>query len=193
MQQSVRHATGSLHVSTHHSPRNTTPHHTAPHHATPRRQGKEKNVDEERSILIAGSKRGGKSSVVLRFLDRLTDVPKPTMALEYTFGRRYSLCQLSPSPLPSPSLSLSLSLAPFSLRSQPPPTLQPFLSSDADVLLTMTSILCRPHSNNLGKDIAHLWELGRCHLSPVTCHVSAASIAISHKLVERHAAVQGGV
>lgn len=68
-------------------------------------KGKEKNVDEERSILIAGSKRGGKSSVVLRFLDRLTDVPKPTMALEYTFGRR-------------------------------------------------------PHSNNLGKDIAHLWELG---------------------------------
>jgi len=68
-------------------------------------KGKEKNVDEERSILITGSKRGGKSSVVLRFLDRLTDVPKPTMALEYTFGRR-------------------------------------------------------PHSNNLGKDIAHLWELG---------------------------------
>ena len=53
------------------------------------KQGKEKNVDEERSILIAGSKRGGKSSVVLRFLDRLMDVPKPTMALEYTFGRRY--------------------------------------------------------------------------------------------------------
>jgi hypothetical protein len=37
--------------------------------------------------------------------NRLQDVPKPTMALEYTFGRR-------------------------------------------------------PHSNNLGKDIAHLWELG---------------------------------
>ena len=68
-------------------------------------QGKEKNVDEERTILISGSKRGGKSSVVLRFLDRLQDVPKATMALEYTFGRR-------------------------------------------------------PHSNNLGKDIAHLWELG---------------------------------
>lgn len=68
-------------------------------------KGKEKNVDDERSLLICGSKRGGKSSMVLQFLEMLQDVPKPTMALEYTFGRR-------------------------------------------------------PHSNNLGKDIAHLWELG---------------------------------
>jgi len=68
-------------------------------------RGKEKVADEERSILIAGSKEGGKSSIILRFLDRLQDVPKPTMALEYTFARK-------------------------------------------------------PHTNNVGKDIVHLWELG---------------------------------
>lgn len=67
--------------------------------------GKEKSIDDERSVLIAGTKGGGKSSIVLKFLERLQDTPKPTTALEYTFGRK-------------------------------------------------------PHTNNLGKDIAHIWELG---------------------------------
>ncbi|XP_060943459.1 cytoplasmic dynein 2 light intermediate chain 1 [Limanda limanda] len=41
----------------------------------------------ERSVLLMGSKSGGKTSILLRCLDR--DEPsKPTLALEYTFGRR---------------------------------------------------------------------------------------------------------
>ncbi|ELU13557.1 hypothetical protein CAPTEDRAFT_165957 [Capitella teleta] len=42
---------------------------------------------EEKSILFVGSKNAGKTSIILRFLDK--DEPaKPTTALEYTFGRR---------------------------------------------------------------------------------------------------------
>ncbi|GLD63948.1 cytoplasmic dynein 2 light intermediate chain 1 [Lates japonicus] len=41
----------------------------------------------ERSVFLMGSKSGGKTSILLRCLDR--DEPsKPTLALEYTFGRR---------------------------------------------------------------------------------------------------------
>ncbi|XP_077438030.1 cytoplasmic dynein 2 light intermediate chain 1 [Vanacampus margaritifer] len=41
----------------------------------------------ERTIFLMGSKTGGKTSILLRCLDR--DEPaKPTLALEYTFGRR---------------------------------------------------------------------------------------------------------
>ncbi|TKS85919.1 Cytoplasmic dynein 2 light intermediate chain 1 [Collichthys lucidus] len=41
----------------------------------------------ERSVFLTGSKAGGKTSILLRCLDR--DEPsKPTLALEYTFGRR---------------------------------------------------------------------------------------------------------
>ncbi|KAG7228537.1 hypothetical protein INR49_007711 [Caranx melampygus] len=41
----------------------------------------------ERSVFLMGSKSGGKTSILLRSLDR--DEPsKPTLALEYTFGRR---------------------------------------------------------------------------------------------------------
>ena len=38
-------------------------------------------------MLILGSKNAGKTSMILRFLDR-DEPPKPTTALEYTFGRR---------------------------------------------------------------------------------------------------------
>eukprot|EP00911_Craspedida_sp_UC1_P001356 UC1_evm1s1022 len=44
--------------------------------------------EEERTLLVLGSKRGGKTSLILRFLDRGRDVPKPTTALEYTYGRK---------------------------------------------------------------------------------------------------------
>ncbi|XP_047458536.1 cytoplasmic dynein 2 light intermediate chain 1 [Mugil cephalus] len=41
----------------------------------------------ERTVFLMGSKSGGKTSILLRCLDR--DEPsKPTLALEYTFGRR---------------------------------------------------------------------------------------------------------
>ncbi|KAM7385369.1 hypothetical protein PAMP_001456 [Pampus punctatissimus] len=41
----------------------------------------------ERTVFLMGSKAGGKTSILLRCLDR--DEPsKPTLALEYTFGRR---------------------------------------------------------------------------------------------------------
>ncbi|XP_070697416.1 cytoplasmic dynein 2 light intermediate chain 1-like [Pempheris klunzingeri] len=41
----------------------------------------------ERTVFLIGSKAGGKTSILLRCLDR--DEPsKPTLALEYTFGRR---------------------------------------------------------------------------------------------------------
>ncbi|CAH1792548.1 unnamed protein product [Owenia fusiformis] len=43
--------------------------------------------NEEASILFVGSKNSGKTSIILRFLDR-DEAPKPTTALEYTFGRR---------------------------------------------------------------------------------------------------------
>uniref|UniRef100_A0A1A8N4Q0 Cytoplasmic dynein 2 light intermediate chain 1 n=2 Tax=Nothobranchius rachovii TaxID=451742 RepID=A0A1A8N4Q0_9TELE len=41
----------------------------------------------ERSVFLMGSKAGGKTSILLRCLDR-DEPPKPTLALEYTFGRR---------------------------------------------------------------------------------------------------------
>ncbi|XP_075605244.1 cytoplasmic dynein 2 light intermediate chain 1 isoform X2 [Balearica regulorum gibbericeps] len=41
----------------------------------------------EKSLLFMGSKNGGKTTVILRCLER-EEIPKPTLALEYTFGRR---------------------------------------------------------------------------------------------------------
>ncbi|XP_048338969.1 cytoplasmic dynein 2 light intermediate chain 1 [Sphaerodactylus townsendi] len=41
----------------------------------------------ERSIFFIGNKNGGKTTIILRCLDR-DEIPKPTLALEYTFGRR---------------------------------------------------------------------------------------------------------
>ncbi|XP_056148069.1 cytoplasmic dynein 2 light intermediate chain 1 [Lampris incognitus] len=44
-------------------------------------------VVSERTVFMIGSKAGGKTSILLRCLDR-DEAPKPTLALEYTFGRR---------------------------------------------------------------------------------------------------------
>ncbi|XP_040525075.1 cytoplasmic dynein 2 light intermediate chain 1 isoform X4 [Gallus gallus] len=41
----------------------------------------------EKSVLFMGSKNGGKTTIILRCLER-EEVPKPTLVLEYTFGRR---------------------------------------------------------------------------------------------------------
>nr|XP_054759473.1 cytoplasmic dynein 2 light intermediate chain 1-like [Lytechinus pictus] len=41
----------------------------------------------ENHILFIGSKNAGKTSIILRFLEK-EEAPKPTIALEYTFGRR---------------------------------------------------------------------------------------------------------
>ncbi|KAM8946397.1 cytoplasmic dynein 2 light intermediate chain 1 [Pelodytes ibericus] len=41
----------------------------------------------DRSVFFIGNKNGGKTSIILRCLDR-DEVSKPTLALEYTFGRR---------------------------------------------------------------------------------------------------------
>ncbi|KAM4772162.1 cytoplasmic dynein 2 light intermediate chain 1 [Rhinophrynus dorsalis] len=41
----------------------------------------------ERSVFFIGNKNGGKTTIILRCLDR-DEAPKPTLALEYTFGRR---------------------------------------------------------------------------------------------------------
>ncbi|XP_061481390.1 cytoplasmic dynein 2 light intermediate chain 1 isoform X4 [Rhineura floridana] len=41
----------------------------------------------ERSLFFIGNKNGGKTTIILRCLDR-DEIPKPTLALEYTFGRR---------------------------------------------------------------------------------------------------------
>ncbi|KAF3841881.1 hypothetical protein F7725_023832 [Dissostichus mawsoni] len=47
----------------------------------------EEEAVSERTVFLMGSKAGGKTSILLRCLDR--DEPsKPTLALEYTFGRR---------------------------------------------------------------------------------------------------------
>eukprot|EP00040_Diaphanoeca_grandis_P013430 m.67908 g.67908 ORF g.67908 m.67908 type:complete len:403 (+) comp23884_c1_seq1:279-1487(+) len=67
---------------------------------------KEKNVGDETTVLIVGSKSSGKSMIILHFLERsASESPKPTMALEYNYGRR-------------------------------------------------------GRTNDMGKDIVHLWELG---------------------------------
>lgn len=44
-------------------------------------------VGEESHIILAGSRGCGKSSIMLRFLDR-TETPRATTAMEYTFGRK---------------------------------------------------------------------------------------------------------
>ncbi|NXX89733.1 DC2L1 protein, partial [Centropus bengalensis] len=41
----------------------------------------------EKSVLVMGNKNGGKTTIILRCLER-EENPKPTLALEYTFGRR---------------------------------------------------------------------------------------------------------
>ncbi|XP_033102779.1 cytoplasmic dynein 2 light intermediate chain 1-like isoform X2 [Anneissia japonica] len=44
-------------------------------------------IGDEASILFFGGKESGKTTIICRFLDR-EDIPKSTIALEYTFGRR---------------------------------------------------------------------------------------------------------
>ncbi|XP_053676475.1 cytoplasmic dynein 2 light intermediate chain 1 [Anopheles nili] len=45
------------------------------------------DTPSERTLFVLGSKGVGKSTLINRFLDR-DDVPRPTLALEYSFGRR---------------------------------------------------------------------------------------------------------
>lgn len=47
----------------------------------------ETKTSEDNAVFIIGGKNSGKTSVILRFLDR-NEPPKPTVALEYTYGRR---------------------------------------------------------------------------------------------------------
>lgn len=42
---------------------------------------------EDNTVFVVGGKNSGKTSIILRFLDR-NEAPKPTVALEYTYGRR---------------------------------------------------------------------------------------------------------
>ncbi|XP_076464431.1 cytoplasmic dynein 2 light intermediate chain 1-like isoform X2 [Babylonia areolata] len=51
------------------------------------KQNKEGQSSEDSAVFLLGSKNAGKTSIILRFLDR-DEAPKPTVALEYTFGRR---------------------------------------------------------------------------------------------------------
>lgn len=48
----------------------------------------EKSTGDETTVLVAGSKQAGKSTIIHRFLDRSSEGPKPTLALEYTYGRK---------------------------------------------------------------------------------------------------------
>uniref|UniRef100_A0A3P9IAH1 Cytoplasmic dynein 2 light intermediate chain 1 n=1 Tax=Oryzias latipes TaxID=8090 RepID=A0A3P9IAH1_ORYLA len=50
-------------------------------------QESEEETVSERTVFLMGSKAGGKTSILLRCLER-DEAPKPTLALEYTFGRR---------------------------------------------------------------------------------------------------------
>ncbi|KAF6721467.1 Cytoplasmic dynein 2 light intermediate chain 1 [Oryzias melastigma] len=50
-------------------------------------QESEEETVSERTVFLMGSKAGGKTSILLRCLER-DEPPKPTLALEYTFGRR---------------------------------------------------------------------------------------------------------
>lgn len=47
----------------------------------------EQKAAEESAVFLVGSKNSGKTSMILRFLER-DEPPKPSVALEYTFGRR---------------------------------------------------------------------------------------------------------
>ncbi|XP_063774409.1 cytoplasmic dynein 2 light intermediate chain 1 isoform X2 [Pseudophryne corroboree] len=47
----------------------------------------EVSTETERSVFFIGNKHGGKTTIILRCTDR-DEAPKPTLALEYTFGRR---------------------------------------------------------------------------------------------------------
>ncbi|XP_068135813.1 cytoplasmic dynein 2 light intermediate chain 1 [Hyperolius riggenbachi] len=47
----------------------------------------EPSADTERSVFFIGNKNGGKTTIILRCIDR-DETPTPTLALEYTFGRR---------------------------------------------------------------------------------------------------------
>eukprot|EP00730_Choanoeca_flexa_P006649 TRINITY_DN12194_c0_g3_i5.p4 TRINITY_DN12194_c0_g3~~TRINITY_DN12194_c0_g3_i5.p4 ORF type:complete len:179 (+),score=9.59 TRINITY_DN12194_c0_g3_i5:3356-3892(+) len=49
---------------------------------------KERSSGDSRTLLVLGDQNAGKSSLILRFLDRTNEAVKPTTALEYTFGRR---------------------------------------------------------------------------------------------------------
>ncbi|KAG7204996.1 hypothetical protein KM043_005381 [Ampulex compressa] len=50
-------------------------------------QKADKNDTHERSIIIVGSKGAGKTTMVYRFLEK-EETPKPTIALDYSFGRK---------------------------------------------------------------------------------------------------------
>jgi dynein light intermediate chain 2 len=45
------------------------------------------SLGSERNLLVVGSKSVGKTTLIHRFVER-TETPKPTLALEYTFGRK---------------------------------------------------------------------------------------------------------
>ncbi|KAK3584581.1 hypothetical protein CHS0354_040283 [Potamilus streckersoni] len=49
--------------------------------------GEENKASEDSAVFLIGNKNAGKTSIILRFLDR-DEPPKPTVALEYTYGRR---------------------------------------------------------------------------------------------------------
>jgi len=48
----------------------------------------ETSTFDEKNVLFVGSQDSGKSSIVLRYTDRNNEVPKPTIALDYTFCRK---------------------------------------------------------------------------------------------------------
>ncbi|XP_033736080.1 cytoplasmic dynein 2 light intermediate chain 1-like isoform X1 [Pecten maximus] len=47
----------------------------------------ENTVSDDSAVFVIGGKGAGKTSIILRFLDR-DEASKPTVALEYTFGRK---------------------------------------------------------------------------------------------------------
>lgn len=51
------------------------------------KQGEQRG-DEDSNIMFVGSQNSGKTSLILRFLER-EEPPKPTTALDYTYGRRF--------------------------------------------------------------------------------------------------------
>lgn len=52
-----------------------------------RKKEAETILDEDSTLLVVGSKKTGKTTAIYRFLNR-EEPPKPTLALEYTFGRQ---------------------------------------------------------------------------------------------------------
>ena len=58
------------------------------------RKKEERLLSEERTMIVSGTKQAGKTSLLLKFLEKNEERVKPSVALEYTFARRQRMNSL---------------------------------------------------------------------------------------------------